>query len=561
MGRFTNTNVGTKLLFGFSVMILLLIVVGYVGYWSAGQINAQMDRIFGVNLQSTTLLLEADRDLHQLLVAERSMIFANTDSDVFKKLLAEYETNLRQADERWEKFKAIASTAEEKELISQYEKDRASWKSISRRIVDARLADTREGRREALDLSLGNAKQAFEQARVNLDKLTELSLKYAEQAESSADALYRNAIVGLWVSIGLGLMVGVLLAWRIGRGITRRLRNVIEGLSIASNQVVTASNQVASSSQQLAEGASEQAAAIEETSSSLEEMSSMTRQNADNAGQANTLMTQTSQVVREAAESMEALTGAIQDISSASEQTQKIIKTIDEIAFQTNLLALNAAVEAARAGEAGAGFAVVADEVRNLAMRAAEAAKNTATLIEGTVSSIKRGADLVDTTSSAFSKVSEGASKVAELIGEISAASSEQAQGIEQVNRAVSEMDKVTQRNAASAEESAAAAGELSGQSSLLESYVEELSGMVAKKAGPSSTARKTPTGLAMAHHLRAMPTPGEDPGKARKRLAIPYMGGNHGMKSGRRSAEHSGESVARRPDEAIPFDEDLQNF
>ena len=52
--------------------------------------------------------------------------------------------------------------------------------------------------------------------------------------------------------------------------------------------------------------------------------------------------------------SMKELTVSMEEISKASEATQKIIKTIDEIAFQTNLLALNTAVEAARAGEAGA---------------------------------------------------------------------------------------------------------------------------------------------------------------------------------------------------------------
>jgi len=95
------------------------------------------------------------------------------------------------------------------------------------------------------------------------------------------------------------------------------------------------------------------------------------------------------------------LTGSMKEIAKASEQTQKIVKTIDEVAFQTNLLALNAAVEAARAGEAGAGFAVVADEVRNLALRAAEAAKNTSGLVDDIVRKIKTGEKLVTVTDEA----------------------------------------------------------------------------------------------------------------------------------------------------------------
>jgi methyl-accepting chemotaxis protein len=154
----------------------------------------------------------------------------------------------------------------------------------------------------------------------------------------------------------------------------------------------------------------------------------------------------------------------MKEITAASEETSKIIKTIDEIAFQTNLLALNAAVEAARAGEAGAGFAVVAEEVRNLAMRAADAAKNTSGLIEGTVKKIKDGSDLVLKANEAFAEVAVNSSKVGELVGEIAAASQEQAQGIDQINKAVTEMDKVTQQTAANAEESASASEEMNAQ-------------------------------------------------------------------------------------------------
>jgi methyl-accepting chemotaxis protein len=208
-------------------------------------------------------------------------------------------------------------------------------------------------------------------------------------------------------------------------------------------------------------------------------MSSMTKQNAENAKQADGLMQEANQTVSQANSSMGELKGSMEEISKASEETSKIIKTIDEIAFQTNLLALNAAVEAARAGEAGAGFAVVAEEVRNLALRSADAAKNTAELIEGTVKKVKHGSELVNTTGDAFTEVASSSAKVGELVAEISAASNEQAQGIEQVNIAVTEMDKVTQSNAAGAEESASASEEMNAQAEQMKGNVMELIALV----------------------------------------------------------------------------------
>lgn len=283
----------------------------------------------------------------------------------------------------------------------------------------------------------------------------------------------RNFIL-IWGLVFLALTIAVVLYF--AKSISNPIGRAVLKMNEASDQFSITSSQINSTSQSLSEGASETAAAIEETSSSLEEMSSMTKQNAENATAAKALMSEAKHIVEKVDGHMKNMADAIQDVTKSSEETSKIIKTIDEIAFQTNLLALNAAVEAARAGEAGAGFAVVADEVRNLAIRAAEAAKNTSDLIENTIKSVKYGNDITTATRSAFKENMEIARKIGDLVDEIAAASDEQARGIEQINKAIAEMDKVTQQNASDAEESASAAKAMNGQSLQIRSVVVDLS-------------------------------------------------------------------------------------
>lgn len=299
--------------------------------------------------------------------------------------------------------------------------------------------------------------------------------------------------VMLWIVVIISI-IGFVLSAFFGISVTKLIARVAGGLGEGSDQIANASSELSSASQTLAAGSSEQAASIEETSSSLEEMASMTGQNSEHAVQADSLMKTVQGVVKLANGSMQELTVSMDAISKASEETRKIVKTIDEIAFQTNLLALNAAVEAARAGEAGAGFAVVADEVRSLAMRAAEAAKNTAGLIDDTVKKIQDGANLVDQTNDAFSQVDENASKVGHLVAEIASASKEQAEGVEQINRAVTEMDKVVQQNAASAEENASASEEMNAQAVQMKAYVAELVRLVEGGVDRKDRAVRKPT-------------------------------------------------------------------
>jgi len=310
----------------------------------------------------------------------------------------------------------------------------------------------------------------------------------SQKSESMFQALDSIRTKNILVGILGGLIILLTIFFLISKLVSRPIHQVISGLNAAVWAVSDASNETAAVSAKIARGTSSQASAIEETSSSLEEIFAMTRQSAENASRADQLMNDVERSAIDARDSMGQLTKSMEDISSASEKTQKIIKTIDEIAFQTNLLALNAAVEAARAGEVGAGFAVVAEEVRSLAKRAADAAKNTAALIEGNVKTIQIGADLTIRMGSEFTEVSRNISKVGNLVKEISSASQEQAQGIEQVNHAVADIDRVVQENAANAEQAATTSERMKNQSRHMVGFVNGLIALIDGRAKDGET-------------------------------------------------------------------------
>ncbi len=302
------------------------------------------------------------------------------------------------------------------------------------------------------------------------------------------DQELKGSLVGITLrTLLLDICIVILMFFFIRRIVILPVSRVSAGLAECAESVATAADQIFSVGRDSADGASEQAASLSQTFVSLGEVSSMARDNAEHADNANQFVKEVGLVVEQARMSMSQLSSSIEEIKDAGEETFKIIKTIDEIAFQTNMLALNAAIEAARAGEAGLAFAVVADEVRNLSMRAAKAAQNTASIIKGTVMKVTRGSDLVGEAYDLFNTIAERNRQMDELISEIASASDKQARSIEHSVNACAQMENVVQRNVSRAGETANASEEMNRRAGQLKDLVGKLAALIGNSHNDSS--------------------------------------------------------------------------
>ena len=483
-----SLTIGQRIGYGFAAVLAVTAALGAMAYSRLGAIYTESDRITQDCMPGlfaiTQIELVASENIRDVVV-HLATTNASEKAEVLKRIQSRKEAN----DRYFASYEKTVLDSADREIFG--------------RLLVART-NMLQARAEVLKLS-GAAKAAeaaaslktqLEPALVAYRGVIAEEIQFNKSAADDASAKIQQAVssakTGIAIGLALALLGGAAIAFGIARTTNRALNHIAAGLAEEARLVTGAAGTVASSSQTLAEGTSQQAASLEETSSSLEEISSMSRQTADRTRKADEMMRiEAAANFKQMEESMSRTTQVLGETITASEQTSRIIKTIDEIAFQTNILALNAAVEAARAGEAGAGFAVVADEVRNLAQRSAQAAKDTQLLINNSLEKSRETQQLFSQVSKLLSQNAAIAKTVTQLVAEVSAAAEQQSQGVAQINTAVTEMDRGTQAAAASAEESASAAQELSAQADSLQQTMRELLALVgASQAGDSSPAR-----------------------------------------------------------------------
>ena len=473
-----NLKMNRKIMISPCIVMIFMITIATISYRGMSGQKSALDDVFNIRFQTyqdaSQLIIQittVNKEVYRLLGLANSGMDAGKIEGLGKELLKTMDntkTLLKSTMTR-------PLDAQEKTLFEGILKGIEPYEAMLAKVTlmattDAAVATT----------MMSPIESRFQELNGKLQELLAYEQRLSKQQQAFVGDTFtlviRIFLITLLVAIALSILVSLYMAGLIIRplrqtitviqeiaegDLTREIRmdtkdetgDLARAVDTMRQRMGDAVGQSAATSLILSESASKQAASLEETSSSIEEMASMIKQSANNAAQTNQLMSASQEVIAKANSSITELNRSMKEITAASEQTQKIVKTIDEIAFQTNLLALNAAVEAARAGETGAGFAVVADEVRNLALRAAEAAKSSSEMMHDIVTKVKNGETLVTSTNSAFFQVTDSSEKVVRLMGDIVTATQEQSQGIDQINRAVLEMNQVTQENAASAEE------------------------------------------------------------------------------------------------------------
>ena len=521
-----SITIQKRLLAGFGIVVLMLLITGGFGLSSTSQVREKADLLETNVVPSLISLGSITKNMAQLkAVTFRLMLTLDITQETER--LNRVKTLKETVEKASEQYAALIVRSDEREAFNQFIEARKEYFAVQQQAIDLLLEDNIGA---ALDM-LTQMRQVELRFDTSLDKLNNINNELASQARKEAIANYGTAKWTVGFIMALSVTIAVVITLIISRSVNSPLaqavgfaRNIADGdltkevevsgkdeltelaaalqqmqqnLRDAIGHIASSSSQLASAAEQLNVITDESAKAlqlqndeVQQAATAITEMSSAVDEVAGTALQTSEASVQSANLAKDGTQKVKQTSSVIEKMNGDIGQSTKVIHTLAEkvssinqvlevirsVAEQTNLLALNAAIEAARAGEAGRGFAVVADEVRSLAHRTQTSTGEIEQMIQQVQSSAKEAVgamQVISGNADNAQSVAKAAAEALQLIAEnitaisdqnhvIAGAAEEQSKVAREIDRNIVTISDLAAQTAAGSNQTTESAMELS---------------------------------------------------------------------------------------------------